>query len=430
MAAGYRVTNLRLQSGERLSLLVATATGVPLWNPTLFVVTELRATNRAAATLQQATRAIMVAHQVLDYLGIDLDARLAEGRLLDVGELDALVNLAGMTQEGLDGLLTVEAKAAGNRRTVVSLEKARMRAKPVELPPQVVAETKGIRLMYIRDYFAWLARRALLKVDYRRPVHQALSETARLVIGQLSARMPSSSQRNQLRARQGVSPEVRQRIVEVTHPGSPENPWKNDHVRVRNHLIFMWLLELGLRKGELLGIRLDDINLRSGEVEIARRPDNPDEPRRDAPLNKGKDRLLALGDGLADLTRAYVHGPRRAIKGARKSPYLLVATGTGRPLTKAAVSKLFVELRSKVPGLPEELCPHVLRHTWNDDFSEFMDERGVSPEEEEKMRKQQMGWSDSSKMAAVYTRRHTRRKTNEASLAMQAAAFDAAKGKK
>ncbi len=431
MAAGYRVANVRLQSGERLPLLVAAATGVPLWSPTLFVVTELRATNRAAATLQQATRAVMVAHQVLDHLGIDLDSRLAEGRLLDVGELDALANLAGMKQEGLDGLLAAEAKSVGGRRTVVSLEKARMRAKPADVSPRVVAETKSIRLMYIRDYFAWLARRALLKVDYRLPVHQALSETARLVIEQLSSRMSSSSsQRNEVGARQGVGPTVRQRIVEVTHPDSPENPWKNEHVRIRNQLIFMWLLGLGLRKGELLGIRLDDINLRSGEVLVARRPDDPAEPRRDAPNNKGKDRLLALDDGLADLTRAYVHGPRRSIRGARKSPYLLVATGTGRPLTKAAVSKLFVELRSKVPGLPKELSPHVLRHTWNDDFSEFMDGRGVAPEEEERMRKQQMGWSDSSKMAAVYTRRHIRQQTNEASVAMQETALNAAKGKK
>jgi integrase len=90
---------------------------------------------------------------------------------------------------------------------------------------------------------------------------------------------------------------------------------------------------------------------------------------------------------------------------------------------------MFVELRRKVTGLPEELSPHVLRHTWNDRFSEFMDQSGATPEEEEKMRKQQMGWSDRSKMAATYTRRHTRRKTNEASLAMQAAALDSAKGK-
>jgi integrase len=430
MAVGFRIANLRLQSGERLPLLVTAATGVPLWNPALFIVTELRAINRAAATLQQAVRAIMVAHQVLDHLGVDLDARLDEGRMLDIGELDALASLTGVTQEALDALLTAEAKPVGVRPRVVSLEKARMRAKSSDQPPQVSSETKGIRLMYIRDYFAWLARRRLLKLDYRAPIYQAVAETGRLVIAQLSARMPPSSRNNDSGAREGMSPEVRQRLLEVIQPDSPDNPWKNEHVRIRNRLIIMWLLELGLRKGELLGVQLGDINLRSGEVLIARRADDPLEVRKDAPNTKTNKRLLALGDGLAELTRAYVHGHRRAIKNAKRHPYLIVATGTGLPLTKAALGKFFIELRRSVPGLPEELCPHVLRHTWNDKFSELMDERDVPPEVEEKLRKQQMGWSDSSKMPAVYTRRHIRRKTNEASLAMQAATFDAAKGKK
>ena len=429
MSDRYRVQMVRFQSGERLPLLLAAATGIPLWNPTLFVLTELRATNRASATLQQASRSIMVAHQVLDHLGIDLDARLNQGRLLDVSELDALADLTGASQEELNSLLPAETKPVRSR-SVVSLEKARMPAKSVRRFLPVAAQTKSIRLMYIRDYFAWLVRRKLLCSDSRQPSYQALSEIARHVVGQLSARIPSPAAINDLDARQGLSDEERARIVEVTHPDSPENPWKNEHVRIRNQLIVQWLMQLGLRKGEFLGIRLEDISLRAGEVTVARRADDPVETRKNAPNTKGKARLLALGDGLAELTRAYVHGPRRAIEGARKNPFLVVATGTGEPLSMAAVSKLFVELRRKVPGLPEELCPHVLRHTWNDGFSKFADESDMSPEDEEKIRKQQMGWSDHSKMAVVYTRRHTRRKTNEASLAMQAAAFDVTKGTK
>jgi hypothetical protein len=72
MATGYRPQNLKLQSGEQFPVLLDSATGVPLWNPTLFILTELRARNRAAATLQQATRALMVVHHVLDFLRVDL----------------------------------------------------------------------------------------------------------------------------------------------------------------------------------------------------------------------------------------------------------------------------------------------------------------------------------------------------------------------
>lgn len=423
MAAGYRVQNLRLQSGERLSLLVEAATGVPLWNPTLFVLTELRATNRASATIQQATRALKVAHQVLDHLRIDLNARLAEGRLLDVGELDEMVHLAGLTQEALDGLVADDVEPGSRPLRILSTEKLRMHATPVDSRHRIGAETKGIRLMYIRNYIEWLAHRKLLRFDSRDPERQALTSTAQLVIRRLSERIPTPSRNNDVGMRQGVGPDVCERIIQVIHPDSPENPWKNTHVRARNHLIFLWLLELGLRKSELLGIRLGDIDLRSGEVLIARRADDPLETRKDAPHTKTKDRLLVMTDDLAELTRAYLHGARRAIKPTRSHPYLFVATGTGRPLTKSAVTKLFIELRTRVPELPDELSPHVLRHTWNDKFSALMDERGVSPEDEERMRKQQMGWSDTSRMAALYTRRHTQRKANEASLAMQAASF-------
>lgn len=427
MTAGYRVERVKLESGERLPLLLDANTGIPLFKPTLFIIAELRATNRASATLQQAARSIMVAHQILDHLDVNLDERVAGGRLLAVSEIDALVDLAGLTQVALDGL-AVGAKALRSQR-VVPLEKARMRATTTAPPDQVAAQTKAIRLMYARDYFDWLVRYQLLRLDAREPAFKSLSETGRLVINQLTERIPSARSVSDLDARQGISDEVRARILEVIHPDSPENPWKNQHARIRNQLVFVWLLELGLRKGEFLGVRLEDVNLRAGEVTIARRADDPTDPRNDEPNTKGTARLLAIGHALAELTRAYVQGPRKAIKGARKSPFLVVATGTGKPLSKAAVSKMFVELRRKVTGLPEELSPHVLRHTWNDRFSEFMDQSGATPEEEEKMRKQQMGWSDRSKMAATYTRRHTRRKTNEASLAMQTAALDGAKGK-
>ena len=60
MAAGYRVKTIKLESGERLPLLLSKETGLPLWDPTLFILTTLRATNLAANTLAQAARAVMV----------------------------------------------------------------------------------------------------------------------------------------------------------------------------------------------------------------------------------------------------------------------------------------------------------------------------------------------------------------------------------
>ena len=51
-----------------------------------------------------------------------------------------------------------------------------------------------------------------------------------------------------------------------------------------------------------------------------------------------------------------------------------------------ALNKIFKVLRVKCPNLPDSLCPHVMRHTWNDRFSEEMDKRQIPEETEKKWR--------------------------------------------
>lgn len=84
-----------------------------------------------------------------------------------------------------------------------------------------------------------------------------------------------------------------------------------------------------------------------------------------------------------------------------------------------ALNKVFNVLREKCPELPTSLSPHVMRHSWNDRFSEEMDKRQTAEESEKKIRSYLMGWSETSSTAATYTRRHTRKKAQEVSLKMQ-----------
>jgi len=219
-------------------------------------------------------------------------------------------------------------------------------------------------------------------------------------------------------ARKGFTNKIRQRILEVVDPESNANPWSGDHCRRRNELVVRWLLHLGVRRGELLGIQTSDIDFQRNEVTIARRADDVDDPRRDEPNTKTYDRLLPLSDEMVALARHYILKVRNQFKGARRHRYLLVANRTGAPLGKAAFSKIFAELQQKCPEL-EGVHPHLFRHTWNDDFSEQMDREGVSEEREQKMRSVLMGWSPTSGTAATYTKRHVERKANEASLSMQ-----------
>jgi integrase len=412
----YSVRLVVLTSGERFPLLCRRATGLPLFEPTVFAITQLRAQNLASATIKQALRALMVLYRVCDHLTIDLNARLGEGRLLELGEIDELVRWCRLPMEAFTD--DQERSAAASR--VVSLEKARMKF-PAAGPAEVDPNTVAIRIYSIRDYLKWRANERILKLGRNRgDVRLAdLKISSEICVQSLTERIPPSTGRDDVQQRQGMSEEDLAALNDVIRPDSPENPWKGKHAKERNALIIRWLLALGIRRGEALGVRVSDINFQSNELLIARRADDLEDPRAHEPNAKTRDRLLSLSDDLADLTRRYVTGTRRRIEGARKHEYLFVANGTGAPLSLSGLNKIFVELREKCPSLPDDLSPHVFRHTWNVKFSETMDRHQVPEEREKKMRAQQMGWSETSGTAVVYTRRHTVRKAKEASLGLQ-----------
>ena len=89
-------------------------------------------------------------------------------------------------------------------------------------------------------------------------------------------------------------------------------------------------------------------------------------------------------------------------------------------MSLAAMGKVFEKLRTQCSDL-SGISAHILRHTWNDRFSEQMDESNISVDREHKIRSYLMGWAETSGTAAEYTRRHTRKAAMAASLALQSA---------
>lgn len=131
MSAGYQVKTIRLESGERLPLLLSQETGVPVWEVTLFILTALRSTGLATNTIAHAARGVMVGLQIFRYLGIDLNQRLEQGKLLSLSEVDELAKLAGLKQEELGALLGN--KKSRRQRLVLFRLKERVCAPQLEL---------------------------------------------------------------------------------------------------------------------------------------------------------------------------------------------------------------------------------------------------------------------------------------------------------
>ena len=191
--------------------------------------------------------------------------------------------------------------------------------------------------------------------------------------------------------------------MEVIDPEHPENPFEDDASAVRNRLIVMILAELGIRRGELLGVQVRDIDSSARTLTIHRRPDDSHDPRLDPPRAKTLARKLPMSGELTELLYGYVMGERRRTRSAGTHRYLLVVHKKGEhegvPLSKSGLNKVFQRLRECDPLLAA-LHPHALRHWWNFAFSREMDNKPkkerLSPEELEQIREHAMGWKKGS----------------------------------
>lgn len=376
---------LVLKGGERLPVLLDRTTKQPLFDPLVYSVSRLR--GRAANTVQQHLVGLQVLFNFCRVRSIDLADRVRSGRLLSSSELDGLVSSTAQPRGG---------------------------SRFVRLHRGVSRQTCANRLRAIRAYLSWMTARRL----YELSSGDAFPERYRLqrdqLLAELGSRLPSvrlaSAQRS------GLTPSERLRLLNVIEPGSPLNPWGHS-VQARNFVILRLLYDLGLRRGELLALRLEDIDVRQCRLSVRRRPDNPNDPRRRQPVAKTEERILELDVDLARALSSYILTSRKMVPISRGHGYVFTDKRRGAPLSASALDKAFTQLRS-AEGVPSRLTSHVLRHDWNDRFSTLMDEKGVEAGDEQRLRMYLQGWTWAGS-AQRYNRRHTIRRANEALLSMQ-----------
>ncbi len=411
----FSVRTLMFENGERMPFLINVETGMPDFDSCVFVCTELRQKSLASSTLEQALRSVRLLKEFVSSRGIDLANRFSTGQFLDLHELDDIVRTA-YRPSSRPSMANTERSADGAFRKVVDLDRVRSRKAPRSSEKAVAATTVAVRLFYLSSYLSWYGIRAAGNVcrtleqknDYVRILNEFLDR--------LRARIPNSRSTSK---REGLTPQQKSRLLEVISPTHPENPWDSEFVRVRNQLFVLWGLGTGLRRGELLGLRIGRLNFRKNMADIVRRPDDKHDSRTHQPNTKTMERSIGFSEELAYITHEYIVKFRAEIRGARKHDFLFVADRTGAPLSLAALSKIFRELRVKHSEIGEALTSHVLRHTWNEDFSTIADSANLREEDERRARNHAMGWSEYSKSADYYLHRRTRRKATATSIQIQ-----------
>jgi integrase len=401
--ATLQVQLRKLSTGERFPVLKYRDTGQPLFLPTVFTVSALRSVGRSVKTIEGYLRAISLLYRWCIGRNEELERRFARGDYLSRSEIEDLASALSCSERVTDR----------DQAVCVAASRVNLAGRPqLERVVRVEASdaTRAVRMARVRYYLDWLSVwsfSSALSISAQRA--EDIEVARQRMLDGLRVRAPS--QRRGLRQpKKGLDKTQQELIRRCFLPTSPNNPWRLNHVRSRNQLIYLCLFETGMRSGELLGLKLDDIDLRTQKIRIHRRADDLDDPRVDQPNAKTRPRELPISDCLADLFLAYISNDRRSLAGAKKHPFVFVTHKSGgalgQPLSIEGFKKVFktVAMKSGVAGF----SAHVLRHTWNDRFSELTDATAtISEAREQQIRSYLQGWSPTSGTASTYTRRHT-----------------------
>lgn len=408
----YRVKFIKFSDGERYPLLI-NSKGMPHWYVTLFTTTQIRNASKAPNTIAAALSAIKVLLDWTDSFNIDLELRFAQRNFLTEQELESLRN---HTQTKLAKRREITSSK------VIPLFKNSERSRSIiqKNMDKVTSSTQYIRMSYQSAYLEWLAMRII--EQEAKFIDDATLKRIKFMSKSFSARRPHKSISSRETTRKGLTEDQQFLLFETVKPGTPTNPFSST-LQIRNQLIVLLLYHLGMRAGELLALRISDFDFQQNTVLIARRHDNPHDPRSYQPVVKTADRRIPLTTQLIKLVSDYILGGRRKVPKSKSHDFLFITHQTGpfegQPLSIKGLNKIFLEIQKAQPKELRNLTPHLLRHTANDRFSQLMDQRGATSAEEEKMRSYLMGWKEGSGTAATYTRRHIENKAKEAALKLQ-----------
>lgn len=384
---------IKSEAGERFAMLVDDE-GMPLYYPTLYVSVHMRGRSLAVNTIQNSLHAIKALYAYEAYFEVDYELRFSNGELLQAHEIHSLRDFMQ------------RALAKESDKNVISITRHK----------SVSTENQYARLSVIAEYLGFLATQ----------LHPQSAESGAKItamIEQIKANRPIISSKSKAdRDEKHLDEVVLDALEMALRPSSSSNPAHNHSVQFRNALIFILLRATGLRRGELLNLKVEDIDFTKNILRVIRRPDSKGDARTYQPVAKTRERAFPLASELVEKIHEYVVKHRNKVFNAKKHGYIFVThkagSFQGNPLSNAWFGKFMGELKNHVEGAGL-IHAHSLRHHWNYSFSKICETQGITPEHEEKLRSYLMGWSETSGTATTYNRRHVKEKAREAMLELQ-----------
>jgi len=203
-----------MASGERYCLLVDDLSGVPLFYPNLFIITQIRNRSLSYSSMEAALSELSVLLRYMEERGEKIENRFQKGDLFKEHELDALRDFCQIKFRA-----QTSKKDSNGISTLSELR---------EFDEKVSSQTEYGRLAVIAQYTKWLVEQF---------VGSSRDKFTVLQIGKmengLKARRPIKKNRNAESGKEGLDEKQIALIFELFRPDSELNPFADNSVRIR-----------------------------------------------------------------------------------------------------------------------------------------------------------------------------------------------------
>ncbi|WP_288874786.1 site-specific integrase [uncultured Kosakonia sp.] len=383
----YKIKKFLMSNGERGCLILDKETQLPVYYQNLYLTTNVRNRSATASTIEIVATNLLILSNFLKSRNINIINRIEIKGFLSVAEVDDLIRYA---RQRFDK----------QKITNVRLIKGH----------QIARRTFGYRIYVFSNYLNWLCG----LIHSINGIHAKYEVES--FIESIKAHLPRNKSLSMNdRKDKSLSKEEIKKLFELLEIEGSQNPFQKD-VQVRNRLIFTLLLNCGLRAGELLNLKVNDLNPRDYTLSIFRRHDCIEDRRLNQPLVKTGEREIPLSDELALEILDYINNYRNKYTKKKKHDFLFVTHSScktvGEPLSVSAYEKIISTIKKSSPEL-KNISGHKLRHSWNYFYSCEIDDSNLDISRKSGLRCYLMGWSKDSKMSENYNFKHISIKEKE-----------------
>ncbi len=191
-------------------------------------------------------------------------------------------------------------------------------------------------------------------------------------------------------------------LLTVIQVSSEKNPFKSS--KLRNQLMIQILIETGVRIGAVLKLKVSDLieDWNNPRFLLTRTPNDSTDRRRNPAKNKTKALSVSISTELLKKIQLYITTVRAKYDRSNQHDFIFISekgVSSGKPITYEQFYKVIVKFGKSIDL---KLHPHLLRHKWNEIFTDKAEKAGYGQDKIEDMRKYCMGWVQNSKMAQTY----------------------------